>query len=195
MYETLIAEQNHYWNYIWKYRVKPNGWSDYFHKGPLEIHCQQAAYICNILKAESCLDFGAGMWDFLKELKRLGLKKIAGIEYDHPTAKAVKPKDIEGHFCKVPFPFPYKDKEFDVVYQHNSLCHVIAPWLPNVLEEMCRVGTILMIGQGNYSRYWDGPRETPISDRKPCFKQELENCAEFIAAPLTNTTLWKPKDA
>lgn len=85
-------------------------------------------------KSAKILDIGCGSGSFIKVLKDMGYKNISGTDMD-PDELFLK--DVP--FRKADFNnvFPYKDKEFDMIFSLEVIEHLENPW--KFVEEIQRI--------------------------------------------------------
>ncbi|HYD03346.1 MAG TPA: class I SAM-dependent methyltransferase [Alphaproteobacteria bacterium] len=90
----------------------------------------------NVPKTAKIIDVGCGSGSWLKVLRDLGYKNIYGTDMNAEElyVDKIKVPFKEANFNK---PFPYKDKEFDVVFSLEVIEHVENPWF--FMEEIQRI--------------------------------------------------------
>jgi hypothetical protein len=187
---AYAALQWRHWTMRWK---KPGLDSCMGVRGLIPENKTASYVIIHILNAKSVLDIGAGCWRLLKACHQNGIKRLAGTELPIERAKECKPEYVEGYFNLRPFPLPWKDKEFDVVYQCNSLPNMVSSDIPHVLDEMVRIGKLIVMAGSWRCRFWEWKTRTAI-EKIRWMRDLIESRCELVSTHKHNVTVWKPKN-
>lgn len=93
------------------------------------------------------LEVGANIGNQLRALRRLGFRRLFGVEiqrYCVEQAKLINPEvDVVESSA---FDVPFKDSYFNVVFTNNVLIHIAPNDLPKVMDEMYRVSNRYIFG-------------------------------------------------
>lgn len=118
---------------------------------------------------EKVLDVACGHGYLVKRLRESGIKAI-GMDFSEHAGKEIQEWFVQHDARK---PFPFEDKEFDVVVSTGFFEHLEEQDIDRVKEEMQRVGTIVIAEIGFKQERVTGHTHLTLKDRN-WWKEKLQ---------------------
>ncbi len=105
-----------------------------------EAHKQRALHIVDIATPRSVLDVGAAYGYTVKHLLEMGIYAVGMdvSEWAEQRSKDIIPHNFVRHDMRKP-PYPFRDKEFDLVYCEGVLEHIEEEFIIPIMKEFERI--------------------------------------------------------
>jgi hypothetical protein len=106
------------------------------------------------LPARTVLELGPGCYRFARVATEAGLE-VSAVELPIPRAAGLRPAAVATWFSWRPWPLPWPDDAFDVVYQQNAVPNLPSRSIMPCLRELMRLAPVLVWSGDLRPRFWE----------------------------------------